>query len=42
MSQLSVFLLGVCTGMYLAQTYDIPNLKNIVEKGIKISKDWEK
>lgn len=33
---------GIGIGMYIAQNYDVPDIKKLVERGIKIAKNLEK
>lgn len=37
----SSLFVGVVVGIYLAQNYDLPNIKNIITHGIEFLKDWE-
>lgn len=36
------FLMGVTTGIYLAQNYDIPDIKNLGDKAFEYLKSIEK
>lgn len=42
MINLQSFVLGTLSGIYIAQNYDIPNVKIISDKVIEYIKDLEK
>jgi len=35
------FLLGFVAGVYMAQNYDMPNVKNLMNKGFQALREWE-
>lgn len=37
----SSLFVGVVVGIYIAQNYDLPDIKNIISQGIEFLKDWE-
>lgn len=41
MSKFFVATVGALFGVYLAQNYDLPNIKGVVNKGLKVAKEWE-
>lgn len=41
MKHLTTFIFGVTVGMYLAQNYDAPNVKNAYKQGISTLKKYE-
>ena len=42
MSNLVSFLMGTCSGVYLAQNYDIPDIKIVADKILNYLKSLEK
>lgn len=42
MNPLVIYISGVITGIYLAQRYNLPNVKKLTDKGINKLKELEK
>jgi len=37
----SSLFIGVVIGIYIAQNYDLPDIKNVITQGFELIKDWE-
>jgi hypothetical protein len=35
-------LVGIVTGVYIAQTYNLPDIKEYIDKSIQLIKDYER
>jgi hypothetical protein len=42
MSKLTAFLIGTAVGIYIDQSYKLPNIRNYIDQAIKYIKENEK